>query len=185
MDDRPTHYPPLVDVPDWLMAEQPVAKRSTAEVLRLTNQIYENFFETFLEKIAEGNMLSDIVKEDNRGINRGKFLAWIMRDPERKQRYFEAQEIQTEELVEQALKIADAVDNPLEDVQRSQLRVKMRLDLAKARYRDRYGDSKRLEVTKSAELPKDHLQVLASRLVMLQKSPDGVYDGDDNVVDVE
>jgi len=175
--------PAVVDLPDWLMVEQPKTRRTNKEVRALAETTYESFFEVVLDKMVNGDTLKDIVREDARGIDEGKFRTWIMKDALRRTRYEEALEINSYAIEEEMLAIADAMDNPLEDVQRSTLKINTRKWVLGVRNKRRFGDVKKLEIEKS-ELPADHLSNLADRLTVLQKNARGGYT-DPNIVDVE
>ena len=56
-----------------------------------------------------GTPLQTIVQNDPRGIQLGRFLFWINRDPERRQRYEEACEIAAEAMAHELTAIADAL----------------------------------------------------------------------------
>ena len=175
--------PPIVDVPDWLMGEQPIAKRSPTLLKRLTEETYGAFFETVLDRVATGDTFKSILSEDGRNIAPGKMMSWIKRDPEREQRYYDAQEIGMELVADELIGIADAVDNPMEDVQRSSLRIDTRFKLLKSRHKHRYGDNKNVNITQQT-LKSDHLTALASRMVTLNQNATGVYSAD-NITDVD
>ena len=171
---QPQTLPPIIEVPDWLMAEQPTHKRSPALLRQLTEEIYSNFFEVALEKVADGVVFRDICESDNRGISASKMMSWIKRDSQRERRYYDAVEVARELMVGELAAISDAANNPLEDVQRSNLRIETRKWLLKTEYKRRYGDTKHMEISQS--LGSDHLTALAANLVALQKQPNGVYD---------
>ena len=173
--------PPVIDVPHWLMAEQPTLKRSPALLKKLTDETYSNFFETVLDRICTGMTFRDILQEDGRNIDPGKMMSWIKRDPQREQRYYDAQEVGMEMVSDEIIGIADATDNPMEDVQRSSLRIEARMKLLKTRHKRRYGDSKQLDISQQV-ISSDHLTSLASRLVALKQNNSGVYSPD--IVDV-
>lgn len=166
---------PIIEVPDWLLAEQPVAKRSPQLLKQLTEETYSNFFEVVLDKVAAGQTFRSVIEEDGRGITPAKMMSWIKRDEQREQRYYQAQEVGMELTADELVGIADAADDPLEDVQRSSLRIETRKWLLKTRHKARYGDTKQLAVTQQ-RISSDHLTNLASRLVALRKGSDGVYD---------
>ena len=164
------------------MDEQPVAKRSPALLRQLTDETYSNFFETVLDRVSAGTTFKDILREDGRNIDPGKMMAWIKRNPEREQRYYDAQEIGMELIADEIIGIADATDNPLEDVQRSSLRIDARMKMLKTRHKRRYGDSRQLDISQQT-ISSDHLTSLASRLIALKQTTAGVYTPDD-VTDV-
>lgn len=143
------------DLPHWMRVPQlptpddPSPSRSSSS-LALRQQTYANLFESALERIMGGTPLNTIVQNDPRGIQLGRFLYWINRDPTRRSRYEEACEVAAEALAHELVGIADAMDpdaNPLmEEVQRSALRVKARTYLMEKWSARRYGDSKRIQI---------------------------------------
>jgi len=168
-----------IDVPSWLMDEQPTARRTSRELRLLTDETYSAFFETLLDEIAEGKTLSSVVKADNRGFEAGKIRQWIWKDATRKARYYEAKAMGAEAFEDEVIDISDGTDNPLEDVQRSTLRIATRKWRMGVSDRNRYSETRKLEVTsKNEEVQVDKLELLANRLVALQKGPDQVYDVD-------
>jgi len=181
MEDTP-EIGAISEVPDWMLQDN---KTSSAVALReLTHTMYEASFEGFLEKIANGMILKDVLIEDNRKFPEARYRTWIMKDPDRKRRYYEARAIGAGIVEDEMLRIADAVENPLEDVQRSALRIKTRQWLLQVWDRERYGEKRQVEVTKGPAMDENHLTQLAQRLIKLQRNPNGGYDAPD-VIDVE
>lgn len=103
---------------------------------------YENLFESALDQIMEGVTLTAVIRNDPRGIDYGKFQAWIRKDKDRKRRYYEAKEIGSEKVEDELIDISDATDNPMEDVARSTLRIATRKWLLGVWDKRRYGDEK-------------------------------------------
>lgn len=99
-----------------------------------------------------GTPLTTIVANDPRGIQLGRFLFWINRDPTRRARYEEACIIAAETMAHELTAIADALpldgstNIVLEDTQRSALRMKARTYLMERWSPQRYGDSKRIQI---------------------------------------
>jgi hypothetical protein len=168
-----TSVAPVDDLPHWMQTPQlptpddphPTPSRQT-HLLR--HQTYANLFESSLERIMGGTPLTTIIANDPRGIQLGRFLYWINRDPTRRSRYEEACEVAAEALAHELVGIADAMDpnaNPLmEDVQRSALRVKARTYLMEKWSARRYGDSKRIQIdstTLTANLTADDLSKMS------------------------
>jgi len=152
------------DLPDWLTASvstqstqfEPVErtkeqinqdKRTAKQLLHLQ---YENMFENFIEQIYRGQSLRSLVVDDPRLISYEDFLRWIKRDPQRHERFKEAQEMRTEFLAGEILEIADGVDSveptSNDTVNRDKLRIDTRKWLMGAHNKKRYGESKQIEV---------------------------------------
>lgn len=151
---------PDTPLPYWLQDPQlptpddpgPTPSRQTH---LLKHQTYANLFESSLERIMGGTSLQTIIRNDPRGIQLGRFLFWINRDPSRKARYEEACEIAAEAMAHELTSIADALGGEdgtpiMEDVQRSSLRVKARTYLMEKWSPRRYGDSKRIQIDQTS-----------------------------------
>jgi len=123
---------------------------SVAPKKELLEKQFEIFFETILDKISRGINLKEILRDDQRDFDYTQLLRWIHRDPMRKSRYYEAQEIGSEMIAAEILEIADG--DGLEDVQRSKLRIDSRQFLIKTWNRKRYGDVKTLEVNQNISI---------------------------------
>ena len=123
---------------------------SQAPKKELLEKQFEIFFETILDKISRGINLKEILRDDQRDFDYTQLLRWIHKDPMRKSRYYEAQEIGSEMIAAEILEIADG--DGLEDVQRSKLRIDSRQFLIKTWNRKRYGDVKTLEVNQSISI---------------------------------
>ena len=141
-----------MELPSW-MTQVPTTsvEPSQAPKKELLEKQFEIFFETILDKISRGINLKEILRDDQRDFDYTQLLRWIHRDPQRKSRYYEAQEIGSEMIAAEILEIADAVDN-MEDVQRSKLRIDSRQFLIKTWNRKRYGDVKTLEVNQNISI---------------------------------
>jgi hypothetical protein len=91
-----------------------------------------------------------LVEDDPRLISYEDFLRWIKRDPQRNERFKEAQEMRTEFIAGEILDIADgvgAIDPAASDtVNRDKLRIDTRKWLMGAHNRKRYGESKQIEL---------------------------------------
>ena len=142
-----------IELPNWLSA--PPASTTSVEPSQtpkkeLLEKQFEIFFETILDKISRGINLKEILRDDQRDFDYTQLLRWIHRDPMRKSRYYEAQEIGSEMIAAEILEIADG--DGLEDVQRSKLRIDSRQFLIKTWNRKRYGDIKTLEVNQNISI---------------------------------
>ena len=141
------------DLPHWMRVPQlptpddPRPSHSPSSVA-LRHTTYTNLFESALERVMGGTPLNTIVANDPRGIQLGRFLYWINRDPERRSRYEEACEVAAEALAHELVGIADACNegSQMEDVQRSALRIKSRTYLMEKWSARRYGDTRRVQI---------------------------------------
>jgi hypothetical protein len=187
---------PLSDLPHWMQDPQlpcpddpsPTPSRQTH---LLKHQTYANLFESALERIMGGTPLQTIVQNDPRGIQLGRFLFWINRDPTRKARYEEACEIAAEAMAHELTAIADALGDGsqpiMEDVQRSSLRVKARTYLMEKWSPRRYGDSRRIQIDSTTinanmtaedltKLSLDDLRTMAAKVFAQRAERDDTID---------
>jgi len=153
-----------MELPNWLSTLPASTPTSSSNPVReLREKRFEIFFETILNKLEQGIALTEILKDDQRDFDYAGLLRWIHKDPQRKSRYYEAQEIGTEIIMAECIEIADGKDG-MEDVQRSKLRIDTRLFQAKSWNRKRYGDVKTLEVNQNISITAA-LEQANSRLV--------------------
>ena len=139
---------PVLPLPDWMLTEfdEVVPKRKTPQVVKdLQDEIYGNLFEHVLDGIAGGENLMSLLNRDSRGIQMGRFIRWIMRDEQRKARYYAAQETGAEIICAEIQAISDGEDT-LEDVQRSKLRIDTRKWLMGVHNRKRFGEKSEVNV---------------------------------------
>ena len=137
------------NLPDWLKPE-PIDLKNNPVNRRLSYALAQSecaaMFEPTLDKLAMGMAVSEIIRESAHEISCAEFLRWVHKDPTRKARYYEAQEIGAEVVASEMITIADGV-NSLEDVQRSKLRIDTRKFLLGVWNRKRYGEVKQVEMT--------------------------------------
>ena len=152
-----------IELPNWLSSPTP-----STQVKELRETQFSVFFETILDKISRGINLKEILRDDQRDFDYTQLLRWIHKDPMRKSRYYEAQEIGSEMIAAEILEIADGQDG-LEDVQRSKLRIDSRQFLIKTWNRKRYGDVKTLEVNQNisitAALEQANQRLITGRII--------------------
>ena len=112
--------------------------------LALAYQTFEIIFDETLDRLMAGHLLSDVVDDYNDShpipISHSHFQHWMFRDKERKRRYDEAMELGTHVTLDEMVRIADGRDNPMEDVQRSLVRIKVRERKLKAYNRKVFGE---------------------------------------------
>jgi hypothetical protein len=136
-------------LPNWLEPAPQQATTDTPTSLvkyprtqgELTYQelTFENFFLAALDRIALGHPLLDIVSDDPRDIPPVEFMRWMRKDKSRKEQWREAEEIAAEILIMQTVGIAAGTDSPMEDTNRSQLRVGNNWKIAAAYSPKRFG----------------------------------------------
>ena len=143
-----------LDVPGWLApAPQPEyhhieVVKARQEAKRAQRQLEEQMFETLFEEAmaitAAGGTLKVPFSQDPRRPDPKRFLAWVMRDENRKTVYREAQICGAETVFQEMDDIADASDS-IEDVARSTLRIGYRKWKLGVIDRQRFGDIKQIE----------------------------------------
>lgn len=147
--NAPDHTPDF-PLPHWLQEPQlptPDDPRPTTRVARVS---YPGLFENALEQVMAGKPLASVIANDQRGIQLGRFVYWINADPDRRRQYEKACEVAAETLAHTLVAIADAEDNPMEDVQRTAQRIKARTYLMERWSPARYGDSKRIQIDQTS-----------------------------------
>ena len=137
-------------LPSWLSCPDPKPPRPSKTMKALLHVEYEQIFERVIENIYRGHSLQSLIENDPRVISYEDFLRWVKRDPQRNERFKEAQEMRTEFLAGEILEIADGIDSidasSPETVNRDKLRIDTRKWLMSAHNRKRYGETKQIEV---------------------------------------
>lgn len=98
-----------------------------------------------LQRVASGETIRSIANDAHMP-DYNRLLNWIHKDDGRRDEYYRAKEAGALLIEEQMLDIADAVDNEMEDVQRSALRINTRKWLLGVWNRKRYGESKQIDM---------------------------------------
>lgn len=167
-DIRPT------PMPDWLSADTSQslpAYPTTPEDRLLQQTIYLSLFETSLDAICEGIDLQQFINRDPRGINYGKFVRWILKDPERKSRYYEAQAIMAEILMSRAslASMGELNENGIpNEVPRDTLIVNTAKWMMGVYNRQRFGDIKQVDINSTTTVNvRSLLEVREAKLAQL------------------
>jgi hypothetical protein len=100
-----------------------------------------------MEKVSFANA----VREDHRNINPGQMMHWILANPERKARYYHAQQTRAELISEDLLDIADGQED-FEDIDRQKLRINERRKQIAIWDRKRFGEVKQVDITSSISI---------------------------------
>ena len=115
-----------------------------AATMALAHSTYEIIFEDTLEQLADAKILEDIVDDYNdshsTNIKVGHYRKWILDDKARKAKWGAANELGSYAHLDKSFRIAASLDNPMEDVARSALRVKQLMIAAKVYNRKVFGD---------------------------------------------
>ena len=146
-------------LPDWLAPAVTnyvvdlKLRRQAREAQRALDEItYEALFDEFLDAVRENGLgVRQLFDNDPRAPDLKRFVAWVMRDENRKAQYYEAQAIGAEVLMIETPLIADASDS-LEDVNRSTLRVNTRKWQMGVWNRKRFGDIKQIDQNVTIDL---------------------------------
>jgi hypothetical protein len=137
-------------LPFWLSCPDPKPPKPTSEARALLHVEYDQIFERVIEDIYRGHSLQSLIQGDTRVVSYEDFLRWIKRDPQRHERFKEAQEARTEFLAGEILHIADGIEsidpNSNDTVNRDKLRIDTRKWLMGAHNRKRYGETKQIEL---------------------------------------
>lgn len=157
-------------LPDWLApAPTDTAPTLTAvELARLKREnlhtSYENALDGILAYMVEHHTsFYDAVREDPRQFDPAHYLAWVMRDENRKSKYYEAQAVTAEHVAQDLLRIADA-DDSFEDVARSTLKINTRKWLLGVWNRKRFGETRQIEQNVTIDLGEAMAQAQARAL---------------------
>ena len=101
---------------------------------------FEGMWDDILERVSNGEPLTQIARDDPRNPDIPRLRRWILNDPTRRNAYYEARKTGAEAVEDEMIAIADATDNPLEDIQRSKLRLDTRKFLLSVWNKSRYGE---------------------------------------------
>lgn len=144
-------------LPDWIApSQQTVPSMTAVELARLKREnlhtSYENAFSGILAHMVEDHLsFYDAVRDDHRAFDPGHYLAWVLRDENRKAQYYEVQAVTAEHIAQDMLRIADA-DDSMEDVARSTLKISTRKWLLGVWNRKRFGETRQVDQTITIDL---------------------------------
>jgi len=119
----------MTDIPDWMQPH----KQDHSSLYT------EETWAEILERVAGGESLTGICRDPRMPPNKSHLMKWILMHPERKEEYEFAQEVQAEFFSHDIINIADAVDNPMEDIQRSKLRIESRFRIMEVYSKSKYA----------------------------------------------
>lgn len=146
---------PHQTLPSWLapaMPDRAQLEQARAARRELDDLMFESLFEDFLDRVRENALgVGQLFNNDPREPDYKRFIAWVMRDEQRRTRYYEAKEVGAEVLEVEIPIIADAGDS-LEDVNRSTLRINARKWLLGVWNRKRFGDVKQIDQNVTIDL---------------------------------
>jgi len=149
-------------LPKWLIGKDDRFVRN--DVKELIVMQYEIILDTVLDKLSCGETLGNILKDDVREFDRARFLRWILKDPIRKEKYYEALELGCEIIASKLPGIAEGSDS-FEDVQRSTLKINTLKYLLGVWNKKRFGEIKQIEHSGAISITKA-LEEAATRLVV-------------------
>lgn len=160
MDTQQADTSLQLDVPEWLTLPRPYyhpdvihTRRKVKDAQRAMDEItYEAMFDEFLDAVRENGLgVRQLFDNDPRTPDLKRFVAWVMRDENRKSQYYEAQAVGAEVLMIETPMIADASDS-LEDVNRSTLRINTRKWQMGVFNRKRFGDVRQIDQNVTIDL---------------------------------
>ena len=144
-------------IPAWLQALEPTDPSpppkpiSALELALLRKQdmldTFEKIFDPAMEALADGTSIVKFLQSDHRSISAGRFMRWIMDDPQRYRAYLRSHEVAMELISNDLIPIADGKDDPMEDVARSKLRVDARKLMMGFNAKDRFTTTTKVDVT--------------------------------------
>ena len=139
--------------PAWLQALEPTEPQpvSPLELALLRKQdmldTFEKIFDPAMEALADGTSIVKFLQSDHRSLSAGRFMRWIMDDPQRYRAYLRSHEVAMELISNDLIPIADGKDDPMEDVARSKLRVDARKLMMGFNAKDRFTTTTTVDVT--------------------------------------
>lgn len=145
--------PTTSTVPPWLQALEPTEPKpiSPLELALLRKQdmldTFEKIFDPAMEALADGTSIVKFLQSDHRSLSAGRFMRWIMDDPQRYRAYLRSHEVAMELISNDLIPIADGKDDPMEDVARSKLRVDARKLMMGFNAKDRFTTTTKVDVT--------------------------------------
>lgn len=142
-------------IPAWLQAleptDPPLKPPSQLELALLRKQdmldTFEKIFDPAMEALADGTSIVKFLQSDHRSLSAGRFMRWIMDDPQRYRAYLRSHEVAMELISNDLIPIADGKDDPMEDVARSKLRVDARKLMMGFNAKDRFTTTTKVDVT--------------------------------------
>ena len=131
-------------LPAWLSAAPPDPEPETGRALVSFPFVFENL----MGQIARGVTLRTALRERLPDAHYEAFMRWVMRDPDRKRRYYETLEIASETTSSDMLSIADGLDPdaPPETVHLARLKIDTRRFLIGVWNRARFGEVKQIDL---------------------------------------
>ena len=135
-------------LPDPSPPPKPVSPMELA-LLRKQDMLdtFEKIFDPAMEALADGTSIVKFLQSDHRSLSAGRFMRWIMDDPQRYRAYLRSHEVAMELISNDLIPIADGKDDPMEDVARSKLRVDARKLMMGFNAKDRFTTTTKVDVT--------------------------------------
>jgi len=132
-------------------------------------------FVHLIDRISEGETIKDILRSDPRGVTYREMMVWIRIDPDRRNKYEDAIKIRAEGIIDEVIKIADAVDS-LEDVARSKTRIDTRLKIAGFDNKERFAPTQTINVNTEISITRVNSRLDAAIARAMLPKPDDVED---------
>ena len=157
----PDYDPKLHGIPRWLKphviatGEMPVPVPTppdqpirTTNTLLIEHQTYEAMLPWVLDRIANGEALTKILREDPRAhnISAGTFLRWIRKNPQAQAQYYEAQAASAEVTVSRMDEIVEKATSGLIDMEGA------KMEMTHGKWKVGVYDKKRFGATVTADV---------------------------------
>lgn len=166
-------------LPEWLSPPRPppaplspalIQERSSLRAAQM-----DAVFVHLIDRISEGETIKDILRSDPRGVTYREMMVWIRIDPDRRNKYEDAIKIRAEGIIDEVIKIADAVDS-LEDVARSKTRIDTRLKIAGFDNKERFAPTQTINVNTEISITRVNSRLDAAIARAMLPKPDDVED---------
>lgn len=127
----------------------PLTEQERRDLAAHREQSFAIAFEHVLDKVSNGDTLSDTLREYHTPLDPAQFRTWIYREPARKRAWQVAKALGAEAMEDEIRRISDGIaadGSPMpNDVARANLQITTRRWLMQVNNRRRYGDTKYIE----------------------------------------
>lgn len=162
-----------MSIPKWLQPTPPPPEPVSND-RELQLMTFDSIFMSVMDKLAAGTPISTQFANDPRNLDIGRFMRWVLKSPARKAIYDECNESLSEVLWHEIIPIADGTDNPMEEVQRANIRIETRKFFMKVANKRKFADTKSIDVT-TKNITEDSIKAIPTEELM-QMMIDGEFD---------
>lgn len=154
----PQAVPLPVKIPDWLSADTkrelsplvPMGKSAPHKALLF--QQFEMIFPRIIDRMCGGDPLTVALREIPFAVDRGAFMTWVKKDPQRYAIFKNAKEVRTEVWAGEMLEHAKGEHLISAELDRAKFIVETLKFLVKADNKKEYGDTKQIEVNQTISI---------------------------------